>query len=50
MLASVEKAGAVLPLRVPKPVTTRYLLVWITELPSVDGRFQGGVADVKVLG
>lgn len=50
VLASVEKAGAVLPLRVPRPITTRYLLVWITGLPSVDGRFQGGIADVKVLG
>ena len=38
-LAEVEKAGSTLPLRVPRPVTTRYLVVWITGLPSVDGRF-----------
>ncbi len=49
-LAQVQNAGTVLPLRVPRPVTTRYLVVWITGLPLVDGRYQGGVADIKVLG
>ena len=49
-LAEVQNAGSVLPLRVPRPVTTRYLVVWITGLPSVDGRFQGGIADIKVMG
>ena len=49
-LAQVANAGSLLPLRVPRPVTTRYLVVWITGLPSVDGRFQGGIADIKVLG
>ncbi|HET7901500.1 MAG TPA: hypothetical protein VFL59_09955 [Candidatus Nanopelagicales bacterium] len=49
-LAEVTNAGSLLPLRVPRPVTTRYLVVWITGLPSVDGRFQGGIADLKVLG
>lgn len=49
-LAEVQNAGSLLPLRVPRPVTTRYLVVWITGLPSVDGRFQGGIADLKVMG
>jgi serine/threonine protein kinase len=49
-LAEVTKAGAVLPLRVPRSVTTRYVVIWITGLPSVDGRYQGGIADVRVLG
>ena len=48
----VTAAGAPnqVTLRVPRAVTTRYLVVWFTRLPSVDGRYQGGVADIKVLG
>ncbi|MFJ5119510.1 protein kinase family protein [Kitasatospora sp. NPDC088548] len=34
------------------PVTTRYLLIWITSLPKdpSDGRYRGGIAEVKVSG
>ncbi len=49
-MAEVTGAGNSLTLRVPRPVTTRYLVVWLTNLPSADGSYQGGVADVRVLG
>jgi hypothetical protein len=49
-MAEVTGAGNALTLRVPRPVTTRYLVIWLTNLPSADGSYQGGVADVRVLG
>ncbi len=49
-MAEVTGAGNALTLRVPRPVTTRYLLIWLTQLPPSDGSYQGGVADVRVLG
>ena len=48
-MVAVTGAPSQVTLRVPRPVTTRYLVVWFTRLPSVDGRFQGGVSDIKVL-
>jgi hypothetical protein len=32
------------------PTTTRYVLVWFTRVPAVDGGWRGGVADVRVVG
>ena len=49
-MAEVTGAGSVLTLRVPRPVTTRYLVVWLTMIPSTDGAYQGGVSDISVLG
>jgi serine/threonine protein kinase len=49
-MAQVTGAGNALTLRVPRPVTTRYLVVWLTSLPAADGSYQGGVADIRVLG
>ena len=49
-MAEVTGAGNSLTLRVPRPVTTRYLVVWLTNLPSADGSYQGGISDVRVLG
>lgn len=49
-MAEVTGAGDTLVLRVPSPVTTRYLLVWLTQLPWEDGAYQGGVSDVRVRG
>ncbi len=32
-----------------QPTTTRYLMVYFTELPQVDkGRYQGGIRDIKI--
>lgn len=49
-LAEVTGASNTLTLRVPKPVTTRYLLIWLTTVPSNNGTYQGGVAEARVLG
>jgi putative peptidoglycan lipid II flippase len=49
-MAQVTGAGQELTLRVPRPVTTRYVVVWLTSLPSADGSYQGGIADLHVLG
>jgi putative peptidoglycan lipid II flippase len=50
VMAEAVRAGDEVTLRVPRPVTARYLLVWLTELPSADGGYQGGVSDVVVRG
>ena len=50
VMAEAVRAGDEVTLRVPRPVTTRYLLVWLTELPSAGQAYQGGVSDVVVLG
>ena len=34
----------------PKPVTTQFLLVWLTSVPKVPGGYQGKVAEIQVLG
>ena len=49
-MAEVTGASNALTLRVPKPVTTRYVLIWLTNVPSNDGSYQGGVAEVRLLG
>lgn len=50
LLAAAEGAGEEITLRAPRPVTGRYVLVWITRLPLVDGSYQGGVRNVVVRG
>ncbi|NEC36626.1 protein kinase family protein [Streptomyces rubrogriseus] len=40
--------GTTVDLKPGKAVQTRYLLVWLTELPVTDGQFRGRVADIKV--
>lgn len=49
-MAEVTGAGDTLVLRVSSPVTTRYLLVWLTQLPSEGSSYQGGVSDIVVRG
>ena len=49
-MAEVTGAGDSLVLRVRVPVTTRYLLVWFTQLPWADGAYQGGVSNIRVRG
>ena len=49
-MSEVTGAGDSLVLRVPVPVTTRYLLVWFTQLPWADGAYQGGVSNIRVRG
>ena len=37
-------------LRVAEPVRARYLLVWLTGLPAVDGQYVGSISEVTVRG
>jgi hypothetical protein len=49
--AAAAAASGTLDLRVPQPVTARYVLVWFTRLPSAadaSGKYQGGVRGVTV--
>ena len=48
-LASAEGVGTAIDLRAPRPVVGRYVLIWFTQLPLVDGVHQGGIRDVIVL-
>ncbi|MER5201563.1 protein kinase family protein [Streptomyces sp. NPDC002825] len=43
-------SGSDVQLKFPKPVTTRYVLVWLTELPLTDGEYRGQLTEVKVMG
>ncbi|WBP87870.1 serine/threonine protein kinase [Kitasatospora cathayae] len=46
-----KKSGPSADYTLDSPITTRYLLIWLTALPKDgDGRFQGKVAEVKVFG
>ena len=47
-VASRTGVGGRIVLTPDSPVTTRYLVVWLTALPSVEGGFQGRVAEVVV--
>lgn len=48
VLAEEAGAGTDVTLAPDRPVTTQFLLVWLTELPAVDGGFRGQVAEVVV--
>lgn len=48
-VASNSAAGTEVTLTPDHPVTTRYLLVYLTSLPQVsDGRYQAGIAEIDV--
>ncbi|MFE6228196.1 protein kinase family protein [Streptomyces sp. NPDC057854] len=43
--------GSTLTLKPGKPVTTRYVLVWLTDLPASEtGNYRGKLAEIKVMG
>ncbi|MFE2047536.1 protein kinase family protein [Streptomyces sp. NPDC059459] len=41
-------SGTTVELRPDETLKSRYLLVWLTELPLTDGQFRGRVTDIKV--
>lgn len=48
-VGSEHSAAGSARLAPPRPITARYLLVWLTRLPPLGGnRYQGGIADVVV--
>jgi putative peptidoglycan lipid II flippase len=48
VFAEVTGAGSHILLRSPRPVTARYIVVWFTRLPWIDGGYRGGVRSVVV--
>lgn len=50
VIASATGAGSSVTLRLSRPVSTRYLVVWLTKLPSLGSRYQGGIASITVRG
>lgn len=49
-VATLDDAEAEVTQALDEAVTSRYLLVWFTELPSSEGNYRGGIAEVEVLG
>jgi hypothetical protein len=47
-VASDESAGTRADLELDQPVRTRWLVVWLTSLPSAPGGYQGRVAEITV--
>ena len=47
-VASATDAGTDVDLKLDKPTTTRWLVVWLTSLPPASGGFKGQVAEVSV--
>ena len=47
-VAKQSQAGATATLTATEPVTTRYVLVYLTSLPKEGGGFQGGIYEVEV--
>jgi putative peptidoglycan lipid II flippase len=51
VVGSVTNAGDDATFALSKPVRTRYLLVWLTSLPSIGGAsYRGSVAEIQVFG
>ena len=48
VVASNSAAGVNVDLSPSKPVTTRFVMVYITSLPAVTGGFRAGIAEVTV--
>jgi hypothetical protein len=47
-VATAPAAGNRANLSLKKPVTTQWLVVWLTQLPSAPGGFQGRIAEISV--
>ena len=46
--ADVTGAGTNILLRSARPMTGRYVVVWFTRLPWIDGGYRGGVRSIVV--
>jgi len=51
-LVSIDDAGPQIDLRAPRPVSGRYVLIWLTGIPPTENRarFQGGITSASVFG
>ena len=50
VLAKQSDAGKTATLTPPQPVTTRFVLIYLTSLPKEGARFRGGISEVEVRG
>ncbi len=50
VVGTASGVGTKATIALDKPVTTRFLLVWLTSVPPVTGGYQGKVAEIQVLG
>ena len=48
VIAKKDAAGEQLQLKPRSAVRARYLVVWLTWLPPVDGGFRGAIAEITV--
>ena len=48
--ATATADGPDLEIALDEPATGRFVTVWLTSLPAVEGGFRGEVAEVEVLG
>ncbi len=48
LMAQATEAGETVTLKGPNPPSARYILIWMTGLPQVDGGWRGGVREVTV--
>lgn len=49
-LATIVGAATLTTLRVPRPVTARYLVIWFLRVPGGAQAYQGGITNVAVTG
>ncbi len=49
-VATASGASGEVVLRPDEPVTTQYLVVWLTALPPADGGYRGAIAEITVRG
>jgi len=47
-VATESQAGSRVDLTPKDPVRARYVVIWLTKLPSDGGEFRGGIADIEV--
>ena len=48
LMAQATEAGEKVTLKGPTPPSARYVLVWMTGLPQVDGGWRGGVSEIRI--
>jgi hypothetical protein len=48
VMAQATEAGEQVTLKNPKPSSARYVLVWMTGLPQVDGGWRGGIREIEI--
>ena len=47
-MAQATEAGETVTLKNPNPNSSRYVLVWMTGLPQVDGGWRGGIRELTI--